>query len=447
MLNIPRAQRGRLALVAATFVLLGFLVIRARSVFFPFIIGAFLVYLLLPIVNFFDGHMPRVFCKWRISRPLSIFITYLIVILLMVGFFAIFVPLITEQISQLIELSAQYTMKVLGFTKDLNKTLIDEWLQRYYHLLPDLIREALDTNVQQVTAFLINSIQGVISWFTGAIRVALLGTIGVVTSTVSFVFGIIVVPFWMFYMLNDQKNIAQSLSHLVPKRFHADVRNLRVIFDRVLSSYLRGQLILCLFIGGMCTIGLLILGVKLSFLLGTIAGILEIVPNIGPFLGAIPAVLVALLTSPALAVKTAILYAVIQQIENLLLVPKVTKESVKLHPTITMLLLVAGSEVAGVWGILLAVPLTAIVRDLFWYVYVRTTPEGVTAEEAMALVIPDWRAGGAVGLQKPLRERLLQWREWLWARWCEMPVEIPRRWHALQKIRDGKHASTPDEGE
>jgi predicted PurR-regulated permease PerM len=390
--------------------------------------------------------MPRLFCKWHVSRPLSILITYLIVILLLVGFFAIFVPLITEQISQLIELSAQYTMKVLGFTKDLNKTLIDEWLQSYYHLLPDFIRETLDSNVQQVTAFLINSIQGVISWFTGAIRVALLGTIGVVTSTVSFVFGIIVVPFWMFYMLNDQKSIAQSLAKLVPKKYHADVRNLRVIFDRVLSSYLRGQVILCFFIGGMCTIGLLVLGVKLSFLLGTIAGILEIIPNIGPFLGAIPAVLVALLTSPSLAIKTAILYAVIQQIENLLLVPKVTKESVKLHPTITMLLLVAGSEVAGVWGILLAVPLTAIIRDLFWYVYVRTAPEGIGPEEAMARVIPDWTAGGGARMQKPLREQLSQWREWLLARWRDLPTELLHRWRAVQKAREDKRTSSPDEG-
>jgi predicted PurR-regulated permease PerM len=300
--------------------------------------------------------------------------------------------------------------------------------------------------VQQVTAFLINSIQGVISWFTGAIRVALLGTIGVVTSTVSFVFGIIVVPFWMFYMLNDQKSIAQSLAKLVPKKYHADVRNLRVIFDRVLYSYLRGQVILCFFIGGMCTIGLLVLGVKLSFLLGTIAGILEIIPNIGPFLGAIPAVLVALLTSPSLAIKTAILYAVIQQIENLLLVPKVTKESVKLHPTITMLLLVAGSEVAGVWGILLAVPLTAIIRDLFWYVYVRTAPEGIGPEEAMARVIPDWTTGGGARMQKPLREQLLQWREWLLARWRDLPTELLHRWRAVQKAREDKRTSSPDEG-
>jgi predicted PurR-regulated permease PerM len=446
MLNIPRAQRSRVVLLTITAILLGFLVIRARAVFFPFIIGAFLVYLFLPIVNFFDSRMPRLFCKWRISRTLAILITYLIVILLLVGFFAIFVPLMSEQISQLIELSTQYTLKVLGFTKDLNKTLIDEWLQRYYHLLPDLIREILDSNVQQVTAFLINSIQSVVSWFTGAIRFALLGTLGVVSSTVSLVIGIIVVPFWMFYMLNDQKNIAQNLSNLVPERYHADMQNLRVIFDRVLSSYLRGQLILCLFIGGMCTIGLFILGVKLSFLLGTIAGILEIVPTIGPFLGAIPAVLIALLTSPALAVKTAILYAVIQQIENLLLVPKVTKESVKLHPTITMLVLVAGSEVAGIWGILLAVPLTAIVRDLFWYVYVRTTPEGVTPDEAMALVIPDWPMGGAVRMPKPLRERLLVWREWLLARWCELPAELPRKWQALQKARAAKHVPPSNDG-
>ena len=265
---------------------------------------------------------------------------------------------------------------------------MDEWILQYRDLLPEWVRQTLDSNIQQVTAFVNNALQNVISWLVNALRSALLGTIGVVGSTVSFVLGIIIVPFWMFYVLNDQQRIMETLGSIIPERYRPDVHNLQLILGRVLASYLRGQLVLCLFVGLMATMGLMILGVKLSVLLGTIAAVFEVVPAIGPILGGIPAVLIALLTSPALALKTLILYVAIQQVENLLLVPKVTGHSVKLHPTVTMLVLLIGSEVAGIWGVLLAVPLTAIARDLFWYLYLRTGPEAISPEQAIARLLP-----------------------------------------------------------
>jgi len=125
------------------------------------------------------------------------------------------------------------------------------------------------------------------------------------------------------------------------------------------------------------------LGMPQALLLGTVAGILEIIPNLGPFLGAIPAVIVALLVDPIKALWVAIGFVVIQQVENAFLVPRVSGRAVRFHPAIVIVLVLVGSEVAGFWGMLLAVPLTAMVRDVAGYLYLRTTDRGATAEMAM----------------------------------------------------------------
>ncbi|MCC7352221.1 MAG: AI-2E family transporter, partial [Anaerolineae bacterium] len=103
----------------------------------------------------------------------------------------------------------------------------------------------------------------------------------------------------------------------------------------------------------------------------------------GPILGLIPALLVATIQSPLLGLWTLILYLAIQQIENLILVPRISGAAVQLHPALIMVVLVLGSEMAGLVGLILAVPLTAILRDLFKYLYLRFQDEPLTPQEAM----------------------------------------------------------------
>lgn len=380
-------RRGRLLLTIAMLSFVVFLLISAKSVLFPFIIGTLLVYLLLPTVNFLDERMPRLLRARRLSRPFSILLVYLLVILLLVGFIAIFVPVMRGQIAELGQLSGQYTIKLFALTKGFNQDWLDEWQERYYAVVPQWAREAIDSNIHQITASLTNALQNLVSWAAGALQNAFLGTLKVVTSTLSFVLSIIIVPFWVFYVLNDERKLAEGFYSLVPERYRADAQNIQRIISGVLGSYLRGQLLLCFFVGMMATIGLMILGVNFSILLGTVAGIFEVIPTIGPFLGAIPAVLVALLKSPSLALSTAIMFFAIQQIENLFLVPRVAGSSVKVHPTIVMVVLLVGSEVAGVWGMVAAVPVTAVIRDLYRYLYLRLSEE-ISPEQALALVCP-----------------------------------------------------------
>jgi len=144
----------------------------------------------------------------------------------------------------------------------------------------------------------------------------------------------------------------------------------------------------------MATIALLIIGVPYALILGLIAGIFEALPVLGPLLGAVPAVLVALLSSPISAVYVAIAFFAIQQIENVLLVPRISGKSVKLHPAVVMVVLVLGNQVAGFAGMLLAVPVTAILRDVFKYLHLRLQDEPMPPAKAAGRV----RAGKQVRL-------------------------------------------------
>ena len=143
-----------------------------------------------------------------------------------------------------------------------------------------------------------------------------------------------------------------------------DVHNIVSIIDGLAGAYLRGQLSLCLIIGAASTIMLAAFGVPQALLLGTIAGMFEIIPNLGPFIGAIPAVLVTLLFDPIKALWVALGFVIIQQVENAFLVPRISGNAVRFHPAVVIVLVLVGSEVAGLWGMLLAVPLAAMVRDV-----------------------------------------------------------------------------------
>ena len=156
----------------------------------------------------------------------------------------------------------------------------------------------------------------------------------------------------------------------------ADVVAVLKITDNVFGNYVRGQLILGLMVGGSAFLGLHALsllgieGIHSTLLLGIFAGITELIPTIGPIIGAIPAVIMGLFMSWKATIAIVLLYVLIQQIENAVLVPRVTGNALNIYPAILMLVLVALSQFGLLWAIL-AAPLLALARDLFRYVYGR----------------------------------------------------------------------------
>jgi len=347
--------------------LVGAMLWVTRKVLLPYILGLVMAYLLLPLVGWLERHMPARLRAWRVSRLLSILLTYLLVIGLVAGILAFFVPLIVEQVNVLIDYWPELTSRV------------QDWGTRgwgwYIEKIPTDWQQTIEGNLKTLLDGVVKTLQdGVVA------------TVRTVFSTISFVIGLVVIPFWMFYILHDESQVKTGVMQALPQQIRPDIQCMLSLIDDVLSAYIRGQLLLCLFVGGMATIALFIIGTPFALVLGLIAGILEVLPFIGPILGAIPAILVALLSDPVSAIWVAIAFVAIQQVENVLLVPRISGKSVKLHAAVVMVVLVVGNELAGFWGMLVAVPVTAVIRDVFKYLYLRLLDEPLRPEEAMARI-------------------------------------------------------------
>lgn len=182
-------------------------------------------------------------------------------------------------------------------------------------------------------------------------------------------FAVVTVLVVSFYLVAADRGMKHFIHDLVPTSQQKVVMNLIEKIQRKMGLWVLGQLILSFFIFLLTYIGLSILGIKYALFLAIIAGLLEIVPYIGPFLSAIPAVFFALIQSPALVIGVIILYIIIQKTEGYVLVPKVMEKTVGTSPLVVILALLVGFKLAGILGLLLAVPLagaiTVVIHELF----------------------------------------------------------------------------------
>jgi predicted PurR-regulated permease PerM len=373
--RIPLSRRKQMVLVLVSLVFLALVVWSARTVLIPYVFGLVMAYVLAPLIRFFErGFLwlsERRYLGFlrRAARGLAIGLVYLLVLATLVGFFSIFVPVLIEQGKAL------WVSKdaIWGYVSRLGNNVIEQ-----YRLLPEQVRVQIDENLSKFGAQVGNIVQQAVG-----------GTAVVISYTFSLVLAILIIPFWTFYMLLDSHKLGQTFVHSIPISIREDVLKVVTLIDAVFASYLRGQLILGLIIGAISTIFFGIAGVQFALILGVIAGLFELIPNIGPILGAIPAILVALAQNPTLALVTAIYAVVIQQIENIFITPRVLGRSVQLHPVLVMVVLVIGSELGGLIGLFLAPVTTAALRDVFRYVYFRLEEIPLSPTEALERV---WRS-------------------------------------------------------
>lgn len=182
-------------------------------------------------------------------------------------------------------------------------------------------------------------------------------TLSVFTNIISFVSVLVVTV----YMLLDRGRIEEYSTSFFGSKQEKAQKVLRKVEDK-LGAWLRGQLILSVVVGVLVYLGLWALGVEHALPLAIIAGLLEVVPVIGPIIAAIPAVLIALTTSPLLAALVAGLYLAVQQIEGQLIVPQVMKRAVGLNPLLIILAISVGGRLLGLGGALLAVPIAVVIQ-------------------------------------------------------------------------------------
>lgn len=304
------------------------------------IISAILAYLFNPIVNFLE--------KYDIPRGWGVISVYLTIIgLILLLSFSVF-PKTGKEIKRFITILPMYFEKITSF--------IDDMYYRYYTNIDNM-----PPIIKGIEAVIINSFRN----FEDLILSSVSRFVEGIISTFSKVISLILIPILTFYFLKDKDYFKTSLYLLIPKRFRKEVKELSIEIDRALSQFIRGRFILAIYVGITTTILLLILRIDFAVVIGIITGIADIIPYFGPFLGFLPAVFFAFVSSPVKALWVAILFIGIQWIENNVLAPKIIGETTGMHPITILLALIIGGGMFGVMGMVFSVPVVAVFKILF----------------------------------------------------------------------------------
>jgi predicted PurR-regulated permease PerM len=367
--SITPSRAARLLLVVLALWGLAWLVEISWDVLAPFVVGLALAYLLLPLVNMLSRHLPR----WA-----AILIVFVGLILLIGAAWAFIIPPLVVQGTALLQ-ALPNEVQIGEFLTSIQQawSALDADTQKQ-------IGDVLGTISTTLRDSFLGSLQGVMNLIVGGLFT--------VFNLLGFLLGLVIVPFFVYYVLNDHAKIQPAIDRIVPRWMHADFWAVVRIFDRNFSSYLRGQLLLVLagaaatFAGllGLSLVGLP--GVQYKLLLAVFAGLTVLIPYVGFVIAVLAAFGAGALTSWQTALAMAVVVLVVKQVIDTMIYPVVVGRSVHLHEAIVLIVLVVLSEFGLIW-VILAPPVAAVARDLFVYAYGRfdepPRPAGVLPGEPL----------------------------------------------------------------
>jgi predicted PurR-regulated permease PerM len=343
------SKRARTALILAVLALLGLVIWQVPTVLTT-VVGGFALALALSFpVRWLSRLMPR---------GLAILVSFLLVVGLVVLVALFLVPLLVEQFAALVRAVPGIASTVEQYLSDALGSLQDRGL--------------LPSDPQQFFSRVREDLVGAVRSVAGNV---LGGALGVITGTVSFAVTLFGVVFIGAYLLVDVRRFKAAFLSAAPHGYRRDAKTLWDAFGYSLSRYL-GGLALVLFIqGAISAVGLFLLGVPYALILGAFVSVAAVIPYLGAWLSAIPAVIVALTVSPTTALLTALLFLGIQQLEGNFLTPKIQGNTLRVHPILVFLAVIIGGGLGGIFGVIVAVPTLAVLRVLFDFFRVRLTTE------------------------------------------------------------------------
>lgn len=343
--------------------LIGFLLVAAvciwliyilRSVLFPFIFGLVLAYLLLPIVKWIERKLPETQKRWHMRRALVIGSAYIVFFALFTGFVVYLFSSMKPALTSLAANAADFYHSAY----DNIMTATDVFTDLLFNLLPEGVHQQIDLYVYNLGLDTINKIISNSGTISPQIGVSAIGAI----------LGLAIMPVFVFYILKDWEHIEKKCYSLLPVWASGYTRDIVGIINRVLGRYIRAELVLGLAVGLISLIGFLVLRVPFAPLLALVAGLMEMVPVVGPWIAGALAVLLTAALAPEKVGWVLLLALGIQLSENIFLAPRIQSGFMRIHPALTMVLLVIGMFAAGILGFILVLPLAATVREVYRYV-------------------------------------------------------------------------------
>jgi predicted PurR-regulated permease PerM len=322
-----------------------------RSVFLPFIVGFILAYLLLPIIRWVEKHLHRVGERLKHKQLVRVTIILIVYVLSLsvVGLLIFYtITLITHTLGTL--------------TQDLSQIIPNglETIKQWLKSIPLLSNPSIQENIDIYVAKAADALPDLLNNF-------LTSGVKVVQTSVGMILGFAIMPVFIFFILKDWDGLRDKFYASLPLWTRTHVKSIFSILQKVVVRYVRGQLLLGVVVGAFVYVLLLILKIELALPLAVFAGITELVPMIGPWLGGTLGVVVTLATAPEKVIWVALGYLVIQLLENNLLVPKIQGSQMDIHPAFIILLSVIGAYFAGILGFIIVLPLTMTVIKVFKY--------------------------------------------------------------------------------
>lgn len=326
------------------------LLVMVRSIIGPFLLAYTLAYLLNPLVTGLEKH--------GVSRNMSITLVFLGILGVIALTFFVILPVLYNEISKL---SARLPEIMEAFNQQMNG-----WREKLTGSgLPGEVLKAVDNHLGEMEGSFGTSLD---LWLDNLPQHLSLLTYYALS------------PVMAIYFLADWKRMGKWFMRIVPNRFRMEWLRLWQDINHVLRRFIRGNLLVAVVVGVLIGIGVKIIGMDYALLIGVICGICDLIPYFGPLIGAVPSVLLGLTQSTGMALKIVLVIIIVQQLEGNYISPKLMGDSVGLHPIWIVFALLAGETIAGFWGMLLAVPLAAVLRVILRNVYFR-------------LVSPDERDG------------------------------------------------------
>jgi len=333
----------RISILAALFAGLLFFAVKYAKAFFqallPLGIGILIAYILLPLVEVLDNlKIPR-----TISIVISFVLSLVVFLVILLWLIPIFVNNIRDLTTVLPEMFEEIYLNLKGF---IERNIPSGWQQ-------ELLKE-LDNNLAKAQEKLTQTLYNFIS---------------TLPKTVSVILDVLLAWILSFYILKDKEQLVSNLKYFFPKSIRGEMVCFFRDIHRVVLRFIQGQVLIAIILSILETLGLYLVGMPYAPLLGFIGGLSNIIPYFGPYIGAVPALAVALTISPWKAVWTAAVFLIVQQLDNIYLSPRIMEGKLGLHPVTTILAVIVGGSLFGMAGLLFSVPLVAMLKILVKRVY------------------------------------------------------------------------------
>ncbi|MEH7336708.1 AI-2E family transporter [Neobacillus drentensis] len=308
------------------------------TVFFPILITGFLYFLLNPVVNFLE--------RKKLPRVAAILVLYVVFAGLLVLAAGSLVPAVSKQATELANDLPGFAHKTTDYVNDVIKS-------SEFKNFRSQQSEMID-NVQQRLLEYANTLPNKLTNI-------LLGFFGIVTNIAII---LVTVPFLLFYMFKDGQKFPRAVSKFIPSDYRDESLKILKETGETLSAYIQGQVVVALAVGTLAFIGYLIIGLRYALIMALIVAFTNIIPYVGPIIGGAPAVLVGFFDSPTKALLVIVVILVAQQIEGNFLSPMILGKSLDTHPATIIIILLAAGNLAGVLGMVLAVPTYAVSKTI-----------------------------------------------------------------------------------